>query len=132
VGEDEQTRTRLGGYPASLASGQVLELLGQRRIRVGEGGLAHQHVGPLGEREGGLTEPGVHNERESLASSELAYLRYRHEPVVGEQPAVTLQSADVWSGNPGYCELVREQPPTVRLGQRVAKGRHAVRELFCQ
>ncbi len=105
------------------------ELPGQRRVRSGEGGLAHEHVGPLGKRERGITQPGIHDEREPLARPELAHLLYRHEPFPGEQAAVTLQAADVWSGNSRCRELVREHPPAVRLGQRVAEGRHAVREL---
>jgi hypothetical protein len=129
VREYEQPRPGLGRDPACLASGQVPELPGQRRVRVGEGGLAHQHVGPLGERERAITEPGIHDEREPLARPELAHLLDRHEAVPREQAAVTLQPADVWSGNPRCCELVRQHPSAVRLGQRVAEGRHAVREL---
>ena len=64
--EDKQARTGFGGDAAGLPGGQVPVLAGQGRLGVGEGGLAHQHVGPVGERERTVAEPGVHDERETL------------------------------------------------------------------
>ena len=52
-------------------------------LGLGEGGLAHQHVRLVGERERGIAQPGVHDERETLTPPRLAYLLKGHQALTG-------------------------------------------------
>ena len=101
---------------------------GQPGLGVGEGGLADQHVRPVRQREGRVTQPGVHDEGEALSRPRLAHLLGRHHPAAGLQTALALQAPDVGTGDAQGGEPVREHPPSVRLGQPVADGRRAVRQ----
>ena len=51
----------------------------QAGVGVGERGLADQHVRPVRQLERGVTEPGVHDERETLAASGFADLIKRDQ-----------------------------------------------------
>ena len=100
----------------------------QRRIGVGEGGFAHQHVRAVGERERGITQPGIHDERETLAPPRLAHLLEPDHLVSHGEASLPLQPPHVGAGDAEGGEPVREHPPPVRLHQPVADGRHAVRQ----
>src|SRR5262249_20817796 len=78
VGEDEQPHPALRRDLPGLPGGHVPVVAGQRGLGVGEGGLADQHVRPVRQREGRVTQPGVHDEREPLARPRLAHLLQRH------------------------------------------------------
>jgi hypothetical protein len=84
----------------AAASPQSL-LAGERSLGIGEGRLTHQHVSAVGERERGIAQPGVHDERETLARPRLAHLLDRHQAVAGDQAALALQPPDVRPGDAG-------------------------------
>jgi hypothetical protein len=118
--EHQQPCPGLGRDPVGLPDGQVPELACQRRLGVGEGGLTHHHVRAIGQRERGIAQPCIHDERETLAPPRLAHLFNRHPALTGDQAALALQPPDVRAGNAKGGELVRQHPPPVRLRQPVA------------
>ena len=92
---------------SGLPGGQVPVVAGQRGLGVGEGRLADQHVRPVRQREGRVTQPGVHDEREPLARPRLAHLVDRHRPAPRLEPPGTLQAPDVGPGDAQGGQPVR-------------------------
>jgi hypothetical protein len=128
VREHQQPGAGMGGDLAGLPGGQVPVVAGQCRFAVGEGGFAHQHVRLVGQRERGVAQPGVHDEREPLAAPRLADLLQGHRPATGGQTALALQPPGVRAGDTGGGQAGRDHPPAIRLHQPVADGGDAVRQ----
>lgn len=126
MGKHQQSRPRLGRDAACLPGGEVPVLARERALGVGEGRLTHHHVGALSQRERGITQAGVHDERKPLAPSGLTHLLNPHHPAGGCQAALTLQPPDVGTGNAERGELGREHPPPIRLHQLAVAGLAAV------
>jgi hypothetical protein len=100
---------------------------GQRGLGAEERGLDHQHVGVRGEVVDALAQAGVHHEREDLTRPRGADLVEADDASVGPgDPALALQLADLRPAHARLGELLREHPTSVRLGDAVAVGVHAV------
>jgi hypothetical protein len=128
VGQHEKPSTRLGRDPARLSGCQVPVVAGQAGVGVGERGFADQHVRPVRQLERGVAEPGVHDERETLAAPGFADLIKRDQLAAGRKPARALQPADVGTGDASGGQFAGKHAPPVRLDQPVAEGRHRVRQ----
>src|SRR5215470_6613543 len=116
VRQDEETDSGFFGDTAGLGRGEVPELRREALVRGGEGGLADQHVGALGELEGGVAEPCIHDERELLATAEFADLLETHRSVPRYEDPVPDEVADVGAVDAVRGEAVREHATAVRLG----------------
>jgi hypothetical protein len=81
MGQDEDADSGFRGEAAGLGRRHVPVLGREPLVRGGERGLADQHVDPRGEFEGGVAQPGVHDERELLTGARLADLVEAHRSV---------------------------------------------------
>jgi len=102
VSEHEHPRPGFGRDASGLAGGQVPVLAGWGGLGVGGGGLAHHHVRAVGELEGGIAQPGVHDEGEPLASS-------------GRLTCSTVTRRSPVTRRPSRLDLAAQQQTFVRL-----------------
>jgi hypothetical protein len=128
VAQHQRADPALGRDLARLPRGQVPEGRGQLGLVVQERRLAHDQVGPLGQRERAVAEPGVHDEREPLPGPGLAHLVQADSPARHVQATVAGQPSHVRPADAEGGQPVRPHPAPVRLGQLVAHGRHPVRQ----
>ncbi|HZU79586.1 MAG TPA: FKBP-type peptidyl-prolyl cis-trans isomerase [Acidimicrobiales bacterium] len=129
MGEDEAAYPAVAGQTGRLHRRQMVEALGQVALGVGEGGLAHEQVGPLGQRVRPVAQAGVHHHRYDLARAPNAHvLEPHHVATRSGQRTLALEHSHVRPGHAGGGEQLRHHGPALGLLEPPAEGLRGVVE----